>query len=133
MFKRKDQNLSSAVTFCAHFYLADDCYQLKSDSDYPALGRVKCLDFCYRDKIEEMVEMSKVKCRRDYLWQRMSAVAKDEGKKKGKQTEESLEPVSCLYYQIYIIHTIDFCDDKDVVGIFHVLSFKTGFLQFITR
>ena len=43
-----------------------------------------------------MVQMSKVKCRRDYLWQRMSAVAKDEGKKKGKQPEESLEPVSCL-------------------------------------
>ncbi|KAL8610620.1 hypothetical protein ACOMHN_006339 [Nucella lapillus] len=46
-----------------------------------------------REKIEDMVQMSKVKCRRDYLWQRMSAtVVKDDGKKKGKQLEETLEP-----------------------------------------
>ncbi|KAK7100732.1 hypothetical protein V1264_023626 [Littorina saxatilis] len=47
-----------------------------------------------KDKIEEVVEMSKVKCRRDYLWHRMlSSAAKDDGKgKKGKQPEESLEP-----------------------------------------
>ncbi|XP_076462664.1 KICSTOR complex protein SZT2-like isoform X2 [Babylonia areolata] len=48
-----------------------------------------------REKIEDMVEMSKVKCRRDYLWQRMSATTHREGRKKSKQPEDSLEPVSC--------------------------------------
>ncbi|XP_067679134.1 KICSTOR complex protein SZT2-like [Haliotis asinina] len=42
-----------------------------------------------RDKIAEMVELSKVKCRRDYLWNRMKVMDEDTRRKKRSETEES--------------------------------------------
>ncbi|XP_071119812.1 KICSTOR complex protein SZT2-like [Haliotis cracherodii] len=42
-----------------------------------------------RDKIAEMVELSKVKCRRDYLWNRMKVMEEDSRRKKRSETEES--------------------------------------------
>ncbi|XP_025109017.1 KICSTOR complex protein SZT2-like isoform X3 [Pomacea canaliculata] len=45
-----------------------------------------------RDKVQEMVELSKVKCRRDYLWHRMTtAVLREDVRKKGKITEEAVD------------------------------------------
>ncbi|PVD23412.1 hypothetical protein C0Q70_16681 [Pomacea canaliculata] len=44
------------------------------------------------DKVQEMVELSKVKCRRDYLWHRMTtAVLREDVRKKGKITEEAVD------------------------------------------
>lgn len=42
-----------------------------------------------RDKIGEMVEMSKVKCRRDYLWQRMLVATGMDQKKKTKPADDA--------------------------------------------
>lgn len=50
--------------------------------------------------MKDMVNESKTKCRRDYLWQRMLVgdQAEEDGKrKKRSETEESKDAVSHLY------------------------------------
>jgi hypothetical protein len=51
----------------------------------------------YRDKIEEIVKMSKVTCRRDYLWHRMAAATGHNCMKKGRPLEESQDSVRKIY------------------------------------